>query len=285
MSQRDHAPAAYCFFLPRGRSSRIMATGRDRTARLLAVAFPAVAAAIVLAFRGPLPQDPEYQRFADTRAWKGIPNAGDVLSNAAFAAAGVLGLAFLASARGRRSVPDSRTRLAYSLFFAGVFLTAFGSAYYHWAPDNGRLFWDRLPMTLAFTSLFAAVLSQRVDPRLGSWLLPPLLILGVGSVLYWRWTEAAGRGDLRLYAVVQYGLIASVALLLLLFPDPDSRGLGAVAAAYVLAKVLELFDTRIYLLTGAVSGHTLKHIVAGAASGLVVATLARRNPNEGGPND
>jgi len=262
-----------------------MATGGNRRARLVAVASPAVAATIVLAFGGPLPQDPEYHRFADMRAWGGIPNAGDVLSNAVLAVAGSLGLAFLASARGRRRLPVSRIRLAYTLFFAGVFLTAFGSAYYHWAPDNGRLFWDRLPMTLAFSSLFAAVLGERVDPRLGGRSLLPLLILGAASVLYWRWTEAAGDGDLRPYAVMQYGLIASLALLLLLFPDPHSRGLGAVAAAYGLAKAFELLDGPIFLRTGVVSGHTLKHIAAGAASGLVLAMLVRRRPNEGGSND
>jgi hypothetical protein len=262
-----------------------MDKGKNRRARLFAVASPAVAAAIVLAFHGPLPQDPGYHRFADMRAWDGIPNAGDVLSNAVFAAAGGLGLAFLGSTRGRRRLPDSRIRLAYTLFFAGVFLTAFGSAYYHWAPDNGRLFWDRLPMTLAFSSVFAAVLGERVDPRLGGRWLLPLLILGAASVLYWRWTEASGRGDLRPYAVMQYGLIASLALLLLLFPDPHSRGLGAVAAVYVLAKVFELLDGPIFRLTGTVSGHTLKHIAAGAASGLVLATLVRSRPNEGGSND
>ncbi|HEX7251557.1 MAG TPA: alkaline phytoceramidase [Thermoanaerobaculia bacterium] len=262
-----------------------METRRNRRSRLVVIASPVVGAAIILAFWGRLPQDPEYHRFADTRAWDGIPNAADVLSNAVFAAAGGLGLAFLASARGRRRVPDSRIRNAYFLFFAGVFLTAFGSAYYHWAPDNGRLFWDRLPMTLAFTSLFAEVLGERVDSRLGNRLLVPLLVLGAASVLYWRWTEAAGRGDLRPYAVVQYGLIASLALLLLLFPDPHSRGLGAVAVAYVLAKAFELLDAPIFRLTGTISGHTLKHVAAGVAAGLVLAALIRRRPTEGGSNE
>ena len=33
-----------------------------------------------------------------------------------------------------------------------MLLTAVGSSYYHLAPDNERLFWDRLPMTIAFSS-------------------------------------------------------------------------------------------------------------------------------------
>ena len=33
---------------------------------------------------------------------------------------------------------------AEAVFFAGILLTAFGSSFYHLAPDNERLFWDRL---------------------------------------------------------------------------------------------------------------------------------------------
>jgi hypothetical protein len=38
------------------------------------------------------------------------------------------------------------------VLFAGVTLSSLGSSYFHLAPDNARLMWDRLPMTIAFIS-------------------------------------------------------------------------------------------------------------------------------------
>jgi hypothetical protein len=247
-------------------------------ARQLAVAAPVVVAAVVLAFHGPIPQDPEYHRFADTRTLAGIPNAGDVLSNIALAAAGAIGLWLLTRGPRAEIAKDRQAKIPYFVFFGGVFLAAFGSAYYHWAPDNPRLFWDRLPMTLAFTSLFVAVVDERVSSVWAGRLLIPLLVLGAFSVVYWRWTETAGHGDLRLYALVQYGLILSLGIALLLFPSRSDVSISFiwVAAAYALAKICELADFRIFRLTGWVSGHTLKHIMAGAAAGLVALMLASR---------
>jgi len=34
----------------------------------------------------------------------------------------------------------------YWLFLIGLLLTAFGSSFYHLAPNNARLIWDRLPI-------------------------------------------------------------------------------------------------------------------------------------------
>jgi hypothetical protein len=242
------------------------------------VAAPALVAAIWLTFHGPIPQDAEYHRFADTRSLAGIPNAGDVLSNLALLLAGLFGLRALAGGSRGEALSDRRVRIPYVIFFAGVLLSGFGSAYYHWAPDNQRLFWDRLPMTLAFTSLFVAVIGERVSPRWAARLLLPLLAFGGFSVFYWRWTESAGRGDLRPYALVQYGLILCLGMALLLFPSHSNVGIPFVwvAAAYGLAKVSELLDAPIFRFTGFVSGHTLKHVLAGVAAALVVGTLPRR---------
>jgi hypothetical protein len=250
-------------------------------ARGLAVAAPVVVAAILLAFHGPIPQESGYHRFADTRTLMGIPNAANVLSNLAFIVAGALGLVLLARPGSRGASPNRRAEIPYFVFFSGVFLTGFGSAYYHWAPDNPRLFWDRLPMTLAFTSLFVGVIGERASSRWAARLLLPLLLLGAASVLYWRWTEAEGHGDLRLYVLVQYGLIVALGMTLLLFPSRSEASLSFlwVAAAYVLAKVCELLDAPIFRATGFISGHTLKHILAGVAAALLWWMLAARRSN------
>ena len=242
-----------------------------RSLRLgLVILVLAVAAAVVYS-RGPLPQDPEYHRMADVRTILGIPNALNVASNLPFALVGVVGLALLR----RRPCP---ARWEYVALFGGTLLTAFGSAYYHLAPDDGRLVWDRLPMTIAFMGLVAAVLAERVSVRAGHVVLVPLLVAGAGSVAYWHWTEQAGAGDLRPYALVQFGSLLAIVLLAALFPGPPgaNRYLAGGLLAYVLAKILEAADRTLWSLGHVVSGHTLKHLAAALGIAALAAMLARR---------
>ncbi len=257
-----------------------MPSAPRRWLRLAALAAPPVLGGLVLKLHGPIAQDAAYHRFADQSVWAGIPHAGDVLSNVAFLAAGASGLVFLAGRRSHRAFRDPRERPPYVVFFTGILLTAFGSAWYHGAPDTDRLFWDRLPMATAFLGLFAAVMADRVSARWSSWLLWPLLAAGAASVLYWRVTERAGRGDLRPYALVQYSTIAAVAVILLLYPARHTHSglLWGAAGGYALAKIFELADLPVLRATGLVSGHTLKHVTAGLASGCVLWMLARRRP-------
>ena len=160
-------------------------------------------------FINPVPQDPAYHLFADRRSCLGIPNFGNVASNAAFTLVGLIGLAVLYGGRPldqRRSFLDT---LPFAVFFTGVALVGVGSAFYHWQPDNDTLFWDRLPMTVAFMSITAAVVADRMHRAVGlKIVLPVLLVLGVASLVYWSQSEAAGRGDLRFYLLVQFMPIA-----------------------------------------------------------------------------
>src|SRR5580704_2712437 len=100
-----------------------------------------------------IPQPQSYHMFADQRSFLGIPNFGDVVSNVPFAIFGLWGLAFLmrsSSEQLSEHFLDSRERWFYLIIFTGLLLTAFGSSYYHLAPSNARLVWDRLPMTIVF---------------------------------------------------------------------------------------------------------------------------------------
>jgi hypothetical protein len=250
-----------------------------RQVRLAVLLLPLAVAIPALLVHGPLPQDVGYHAFADQRSWLGIPNAGNVLTNAPFLIVGLLGLGFVLGAKTRIALLDPRERSAWIVFFAGVTLTAFGSAYYHLAPSNERLFWDRLPMTLAFMSLLSAVIAERLGVDLGSRLLWPLLVLGAASVVIWRLTENAGRGDVRLYGVVEFYPLVAIPLLLLLFP-PRYTGtafLVAMAGAYLAALLFEAMDGPILRSTGLISGHSLKHVAAAAACFLVIPMLARRS--------
>ena len=233
---------------------------------------------VVAAFlsTSPIPQDPAYHAFADGRSFLGIPNAWNVLSNLPFLIIGGWGLAVVA--RSALS-PTFRGRApAYLVFFAGILLTAFGSAWYHLAPDNESLAFDRLPMTIGFSGLFAIVVGEFVSVLLARRLLIPLLVLGVASVLYWVVTEHRGIGDLRPYAVVQF-------LPMLLIPAilVASRSSSAMAGFfwlmilfYVLAKICEYYDAKIFEVTGIVSGHALKHVFASLAPATLLFALYRK---------
>lgn len=229
-----------------------------------------------------LPQDPAYHLFADRRPWLGIPNGLNVLSSLAFAVVGLLGLAVtFARKPGARPFSDSWQRWPYAAFFAGTALTAAGSAYYHLDPDNARLAWDRLPMTLGFMGLLTAVLAERAGVSIARRLFVPLLALGAGSILYWYWSELQGSGDLRFYGLVQFGSLLVILLLISLYPARYS-GTGyliAALAVYAAAKGFELADQRVFALGEVVSGHTLKHLVAAGAVACIAAMIRVRTPS------
>lgn len=222
-----------------------------------------------------MPQPLDYHEFADDRTMLGIPNFMDVVTNGAFVVAGLVGLVVVL--RTRTGFERGVERLPYAVFFVGVVLTGLGSGYYHLAPDNERLFWDRLPMTIAFMSLLSAQVVDRMNVRAGLALLGPMLLVGASTVFYWRATERAGAGNVIPYGVLQ-GYAVVVLLLLARLPSRYTRGtdLYWVFAGYVLAKVLETFDRQIFELGHVISGHSLKHVAAAVAALLVARMLARR---------
>ena len=215
-------------------------------------------------------QDQAYHLFADRRAFLGIDNAADTLSGLAFLVAGALGLLFLwrvRAAGGSGRFAAAEEMRAYWILFGAIALTAFGSAYYHLAPDDARLVWDRLPMSLGFMALLSATFADRISIKAGSRLLVPLLLAGAGSVIYWRWSGLRGAENLLPYVVVQYGSIAAVLAIVILFRSRYTHGayIFGVLALYAAAKAAEALDAQIYALGRIVSGHTLKHLVTALA--------------------
>lgn len=261
-----------------------------KAAKVVLLLLLAAGAGFYLYRHAPIPQPEGYHAFADTRTMQRIPNALNVLSNIPFALVGLLGLFFLG--RGPTLDPDAsfrpgahtafdsyRERPAYVIFFAGVFLTAFGSGFYHLAPSTSRLFWDRLPMAIAFMSLFATVIAERISIYWSRNLLLPLLFAGIASVVAWRISEQNGAGDLRAYVFVQGFPMIALPLMMLLFRTRYTHGwmLLFVVALYGGAKALEHFDEKVFAASGGrVSGHSLKHVVAALACYVVVMMLKRR---------
>jgi hypothetical protein len=234
---------------------------RGRVGVLLAVI---VLGVIGVMLTPPLRQDPAYHAFADRRAF-GIPYALNVLSNAGFLVVGVWSFAAVA----RASVPRWE-RSAGFLFALGLVLTGFGSAYYHLAPSNATLVWDRLPLAALFPLVFAVAIGDRVSPAAGRALFLPLAVAGVISVVWWDVTD-----DLRPYALVQFLPLALIPLMLWLFPGrrPTAPLLIGVAI-YAGSKIFEVGDGVILAAGGLVSGHTVKHVLAAIAAGFIVRWLA-----------
>lgn len=228
----------------------------------------------------PLAQPPEYHQFAEQRQCFGVPHCLDTLSNLPFLAAGAAGLLFLGRASAARQFIDRREMTAYRLFFVAVLGVGLASGYYHLAPDNARLVWDRAAIGVALMAWFAAIIGERASLRWGRRLLTPLLAAGLAGALYWGWSEAAGRGDLRPYLVVQLLPLLGVPLLLWLYPPRYSgdRDLVVVLCLYPLALACDLLDRPIAELLGSVGGHTLKHLLAAGAAAWVLLGLARRRP-------
>jgi hypothetical protein len=215
-------------------------------------------------------QDPHYHQFADRRTLAGVPNMLNVVSNLPFLVAGVLGLNSVAAGRSRE-----RWKQPYVALFAAAALTTAGSAYYHLAPTDARLVWDRLPMSLGFAALTTAVIADRVSMRAARILFAPLVVSSAATVAYWRWSELAGRGDLRPYVLVQFGSLAAILVILVLYRSPkhDTPYLLAGLGAYGIAKALEFFDNAIFSAGHLVSGHTLKHVAAAIGIGCIALML------------
>ena len=241
----------------------MMVESPENTRRMLAFLALMAASLVGLLLLPPISQDQNYHDFADQRTILGTPHFWNVVSNFLFVAVGVVGVA------------QFRRDAAIALLFLAILMTGFGSAYYHLDPNDRTLFWDRLPMAIAFMTILAIAVGERLDAKSGAILLWPLIAIGVLSILLWRWT-----GDLRLYGWVQFFPCLVLPVLFLRFP-PKYSGTSywlIAAALYVLAKLFEFNDGAIYLAGSILSGHTLKHLAAAAGCFTILRHFQKRQP-------
>jgi hypothetical protein len=242
------------------------------TPREAALLLATLALALLAALAPPMAQPAYYTHFADARAWLGIPNGFDVLSNLGFALAGAWGLRVLAHAP-LRGTPRALAALA----FAGLLATAAASAWFHWQPDTAGLAVDRLGMTLAFAGVLGLGVAGHVGARAGA--LFALLVLLCGPLTIGLWVHS---GNLLPWAVLQGGGMALLLVLAVLRPLPGALVVrwGWLIGIYVVAKACELADATLYSASGHwLSGHTLKHLVAALAAWPVISALRTLGQN------
>lgn len=228
-------------------------------------------------FLPPLTQDLSYHHFVDVRVLWGIPRCGDVLSNLAILLPGVLGLVVMAGQKPK----NESVWWVQTVFFGAVALTGLGSAYYHWAPDSQRILWDRLPLALVAACFPVLILVDRIQPKgAAKWATVLWLVFGPLTVLYWYWGDAQGAGDLWPYTLVK--LVGILMCLVFWWVLPSRFSLSwvypVVVVLYILAGVAEAKDAAVYNALGVISGHTLKHLLAGVAVVALAWMVAKRNP-------
>ncbi len=243
---------------------------RIALSRAETVLLAGLAILFVLALAGPAVHQPgSYHHFADQRALWQLPTALDVLSNLPFAFAGIIGWIVLWRMPSRALGNVERAMVA--LFFTGLLLTAFASAWYHLAPDDPGLAVDRCGMAVAFAGLLGLAAAGRISGRAGAWLGLAVLLLGPLAA-----RSALHTGNVLPWAVLQFG---GMALIVMLVPRHSRHAAlpvrwGLVMLAYAVAKLLELSDREVFELTAQwVSGHTLKHVIAAFAAAPVIYAL------------
>lgn len=241
--------------------------------------------AAVFTLLPPVPQWLDYHQFADRRVWLGVPNFADVASNLPFTLLGLLGLYHLLLAPVRPQFHDPRERWPWLVFCVALVLLGPASAWYHLAPDNAGLFWDRLAMSVLFMAWLSIQFNDRLGAPVGLIAWPVLVALGMAAVGYWSWSEAQGRGDLRAYGIMHFYPIVVILLLFVLTPPRYTRAHDVlwVLALYGAALAAEALDHALFELGGVISGHTLKHLLAAFAVWWALRMLMRRRPLAGAP--
>lgn len=235
------------------------------SSKIIVLIFITTALIVTTYFLPNMPQDMQYHNFADSRAFLLIPNFTNVLSNIFFVLVGVYGLRLSSNPK---YFVDDLEKYPFIVLFAGLVFTGFGSAYYHWNPNNLTLFWDRASMTIVASGFTAVFLGDRISPKFGLFLLWPLVVVGIASVVYWELSEVTHHGDLRFYYFVSYYPIILLPFFLLFYPSRYTGNYYLIEAVllYALAKITETFDKQIFTFThNTISGHTIKHLLAAAA--------------------
>jgi hypothetical protein len=254
-------------------------------------------ACLLLALFLPAVTQPQgYHAFADDRTLLGIPHFWNTVSNLPFIIVGIAGLRALWGPGSPASVrfASPGERWAYLAFFAGVLLTGLGSAWYHLAPDDARLFWDRLPIALISGALVVAIHADHRVGNGGSRHIPDLvatLCISAGTVLYWAWGAGLatglatglgagpGDGNLTPYLLLHAYVVVSVVAILVAGTPRYTRRVDVVTVIglYGLARAAEWLDAEVYFAGHLLSGHTLKHLFAALATAWLLRMILHRS--------
>jgi hypothetical protein len=147
-------------------------------------------------------------------------------------------------------------------------------------PGDARLVRDRLPLTLVLAALLTFLLADRIHPVFATVALWAHRGAGRGRRPVGGWTRWLGADDLRLYRLVRIGTGVAIACLRLRRErHSGAPWLWAALALDITMTLVERLDNELYSATGTfVSGHNVKHVLAGVLLGCTLARLLLREP-------
>ena len=188
-----------------------------------------------------------YHQFSDTLALFNIPNARNVLSNAALLIPAVY---LLSRGKFNQLVP----------ILLGL---ALSSSYYHLNPNKQTILLD---MVFVIT-LNTVVLSYFVNKSTGY----IIILLGLISVFYWNQTT-----DSRPYVSLQ--ILIFMYCVYKVYPTNAGYLLLPLLLISFMTRFSEVNDKEIYETTNhLLSGHSLKHIFAGIQIFIIIFILEKLN--------
>ena len=186
--------------------------------------------------------DPHYHNFADKKKYT------DILTNLPILIAGYYILSF--------------QNQKLKILGIHVILLSIASTYYHIKPNNNTILVDLLTI-----SLISALLIMYLLDIQNNHIKILLYLSGIASVLYWKCT-----GNLLPYSILWLSVIF---LLLYVYYDTEYRYESLlIVILIVIIRLVEIYDKQIYKLTNNIlSGHSLKHILAGIGIYLIANLL------------
>lgn len=202
-----------------------------------------------------------YHEFVDSRSFFGINRFFDTVSNIGFL---IVGMLFV-----KEIFLKDQKDFNLILIALGSILVFVGSSFYHLAPSDARLLWDRLPISIVFAGVLSYSLSQNnlIVEKYKNTFNIGYLLFSMFSVIFWYVGSLSHANWLGPYVFVQFG--GMITLIYIAFTGENksfNKKIWSVLVWYMLAKLCESFDQTIFSLTHEVlSGHTLKHLFAALA--------------------
>lgn len=202
-----------------------------------------------------------YHEFVDVRNLFKVNNFFDTVSNVGFL---IVGIIFI-----KEISIKSNKDINLMMVAVGSILVFFGSSYYHLLPDDSRLFWDRLPISMVFSGILSYSLhaNNLINKQWEKIFNVYYFLFSIGSVVFWNIGVLNNQNWLGPYVFIQFGGMLTLIYIILTGKNKEfNKKIIAVLAWYVLAKLCEHLDGFIYEITeNLISGHTLKHIFSAVA--------------------
>ena len=190
----------------------------------------------------------EYHNFSDKRKILNIPNAYNVFSNIA-----ILLPAFYLIIKEKK----------ISFLSINLILLALASGYYHINPSDETILLDMIFVI----SIYTIILSYFID----TYQSILVYIVGILSVLYWYKSKNIFIYELLKIIILLYGFYK-------IYDTKVSKFILPLIITSILIKISEYNDKEIFKITNKkISGHTLKHLIAGIQIYLLIIILNIKN--------